>query len=73
MIFDQSAECHEGHASVLFSPGIDCPVCKESSKRLTEVNALEVKLALLEQKVTELMGTIDSLAARFEHAGFHIK
>lgn len=53
--------CEEGHGPVLCDKDKDCPACKQISKRLAETNALEVKLALAEQKITMLEETIDSL------------
>jgi hypothetical protein len=58
------SECDDGHATVLHNSLTDCPVCKEISKRLTEVNVEEVKLALAENKISILEGTIDSLNAK---------
>lgn len=55
--------CKEGHEAVVHTTDKDCPACKEISKRLTEVNALEVKLALAEDKISMLEGTLDSLNA----------
>lgn len=60
------AECKDGHGPVLHAADKDCPACKEISKRLTEVNALEVKLALKDQQIAALQGTVDSLNAKEE-------
>lgn len=38
--------CSDGHDPVFHRDDIDCPACKEISKRLAAVNELEVKLAL---------------------------
>lgn len=41
--------CSEGHGPVFFRDDLDCcPCCKEISKRLTEVNERDIKIAKLE-------------------------
>ncbi len=40
--------CSDGHGPVFHRDDIDCPACKEISKRLTEVNDRDIKIAKLE-------------------------
>lgn len=43
--------CSDGHGPVFHRDDIDCPACKEISKKLTEVNARDIEIAKLKAEI----------------------